>query len=302
MYDVVVIGAGPAGLTSAIYLARANKKVLVLEALTYGGQIINTHRIDNYPALPHVSGIDFATNLYNQAVELGAEVVFEKAIDIDYEKKIVKTDKNEYSCKAIIIATGSKFKKLELDREEEFIGKGVSFCATCDGMFFKNKDVAVVGGGDTALVDTDYLSNIANKVYLIHRRDEFRGAASLLDELKKKNNIEFILNTKVNKLLGDKLLEGIEVVNDKGEERTINISGLFIAVGSIPESNNLVKDLDKDNYGYIKALEDTKTNIDGIFVAGDVRTKELRQLTTACADGSNAAIAAINYMNNKKSS
>ena len=301
MYDVIVIGAGPAGLTSAIYLARANKKVLVLEALSYGGQIINTPKIDNYPAMPHVSGFDFATNLYNQVLELGATVKFEKAIDIDYEKKIVKTDKDEYSCKAIIIAIGTKNKKLDIDREDELLGKGISYCATCDGMFYKNKDVAVIGGGDSALVEANYLSDIANKVYLIHRNDNIRGSEVVLNELKNKSNVEFIMNANIVKLLGDDKLESIDIkVND--EIKNILISGLFVAIGQIPENNNIVKGISLNDRGYIKAGEDTLTNVDGIFVAGDIRDKNLRQLTTAVSDGANAAVAAINYMNSKKSS
>ena len=301
MYDVIIIGAGPAGLTSAIYLARANKKVLVLEALSYGGQIINTPKIDNYPAMPHVSGIDFATNLYNQVIELGATIKFEKAIDIDYDKKIVKTDKDEYSSKAIIIAIGTKNKKLEIDREDELLGKGISYCATCDGMFFKNKDVAVIGGGDSALVEANYLADIVNKVYLIHRNDNIRGSEVVLNELKNKTNVEFIMNANVIKLLGDNYLDSIDIkVNN--EIKNIKVNGLFIAIGQIPENNNIVKGLLLNDKGYIKANEDTITNIDGIFVAGDIREKVLRQLTTACSDGANAAVAAINYLNSEKSS
>jgi thioredoxin reductase (NADPH) len=295
MYDCIVIGAGPAGLTSSIYLSRANKKVLVLEALTYGGQITKTNKIDNYPAMPHVSGIDFATNLYNQALELGAEIVFEKAIDIDYDNKVVKTNNNSYTGKAIIIATGTKVQKLSLPKEEELTGRGISYCATCDGTFFKNKDVAVIGGGNTALSDALYLSDLCNKVYLIHRRDEFRGFESQVEELKQKPNIEIILNSNVTKIIGDNFLTGIELNN----KDIININGLFIAIGSIPETNNLIKGLDLNDKGYIKAKEDTLTNIPGLFVAGDIREKNLRQLTTAVADGANAAVKAIEYINKK---
>ena len=295
MYDCIVIGAGPAGLTSSIYLSRANKKVLVLEALTYGGQITKTNKIDNYPAMPHVSGIDFATNLYNQALELGAEIVFEKAIDIDYDNKVVKTNNNSYTGKAIIIATGTKVQKLSLPKEEELTGRGISYCATCDGTFFKNKDVAVIGGGNTALSDALYLSDLCNKVYLIHRRDEFRGFESVVEELKQKPNIEIILNSNVTKIIGDNFLTGIELNN----KDIININGLFIAIGSIPETNNLIKGLELNEKGYIKANEDTLTNIPGLFVAGDIREKNLRQLTTAVADGANAAVKAIEYINKK---
>ena len=299
MYDIVIIGAGPAGLTAAIYGVRANKKVLVLEAKTYGGQIINTSKIDNYPGMPHTNGIEFATNLYNQAIELGAEVKFEKAIsyELNEDSKKVITTNNEYKCKSIIIATGADKRKLGIEREEELIGKGVSYCATCDGMFFRNKDVAVVGGGDAALGEAEYLSNICNKVYLIHRRDEFRGSERKAEEIKEKNNIEFILNSNVTKLIGDNVLESIEVTDKDKKVTTLNVSGLFIAVGQVPETTNLVANLEKNSAGYIIAGEDTKTNVEGIFVAGDVREKTLRQLTTAVGDGSQAAVMACNYIN-----
>lgn len=302
MYDIIIIGAGPAGLTSAIYATRANKKVLVLEAKTYGGQIINSVRIDNYPGLPHISGVEFATNLYNQAVELGAEVKFEKVIGFENNNEIknVNTEENSYKCISIIIATGSDKRKLGIDREDEFVGKGISYCATCDGMFFKGKDVAVVGGGNTALDDAEYLSNICNKVYLIHRSEQFRGNENQVNELKSKSNVEFVLNTNISQLLGNNLVEGIEVVNNLGNISKINISGLFVAVGQIPETENLVQAIDVDSNGYIIASEDTKTNIEGIFVAGDVRTKKLRQLTTAVSDGAQAAVMACNYVNLKK--
>ena len=220
MYDIIIIGAGPAGLTAAIYGRRANKKVLVLEALTYGGQIVNTTVIDNYPALPHVTGFDFATNLYNQAIELGAEIKFEKVINIivDKDKKVI-TDSNEYLARAIIIATGADRRKLGLENEDKFTGSGISYCATCDGNFFKDKEVAVNGGGNTALTDALYLADICSKVYLIHRRDEFRGSESLVNEVKKRNNIELVLNSKVTKLNGDNHLTSIEVTNNDGSTR-----------------------------------------------------------------------------------
>ena len=301
MFDIIIIGAGPAGLTAAIYGSRANKKVLVLEAKTYGGQIITTSKIDNYPGMPHTNGIEFATNLYNQAKELGAEIKFEKVINIDTTDKVKKvvTISAEYQCKAIILATGADKRKLGVDREEEMLGKGVSYCATCDGMFFKEKNVAVVGGGEAALAEVDYLSNICSKVYLIHRRNEFRGSEKLVDELSKKSNIEFVLNSNVIKLNGEKMLESIDVKNFEGKIINLPVSALFIAVGQVPETGNLVANFEKNNLGYIIAGEDTKTNVDGVFVAGDVREKKLRQLTTAVSDGSMAAVMACNYINGK---
>ena len=295
MYDIIIIGAGPAGLTSAIYAARAGKKVLVFEALSYGGQIVNTKQIDNYPALPHISGFDFSTNLYNQARELGAEIRFEKAIDIkvDGEKRVVVTENDEYETKAIIIAIGVKNRKLELDREQELIGKGISYCATCDGNFYKDKIVAVNGGGNTALDDALYLSDICKKVYLIHRRDEFRAVTSTVEKVKSQNNIELVLNSTVTKLVGDEKLESIEVTDKDNNVRTLDVNGLFVAIGQIPENNNIVKEIELNDKGYIVSGEDCHTNIPSVYVAGDIREKDLRQLTTACSDGSMAATVAV---------
>ena len=298
MYDIIIVGAGPAGLTAAIYARRASKKVLVLEAKSYGGQIINTLDIENYPVEAHISGFDFATKLYNQVKDLGAEIVFEKVVDINDQgtTKEVITTKNTYQAKAIILATGCENRKLGLSNEEELVGKGISYCATCDGAFYKNKDVAVVGGGNTALEDALYLSDIVNKVYLIHRRDEFRGDISTVEELKQKSNVEFILNSNVTKLNANERLESIEVTNKDGSIKEVKVDGLFVAVGQIPENENFKKMINIDNAGYIIAGEDCTTNIPGIFVAGDNRTKELRQLVTATSDGAIAASKAIKYI------
>ena len=299
-YDIIIIGAGPAGLTSAIYARRANKNVLVLEAKSYGGQIINTLDIENYPVEEHISGFEFATKLYNQAKNLGAEIVFEKVVDINdlgNEKEVVTT-KNTYKAKAIIIATGSENRKLGLPNEDELVGKGISYCATCDGAFYKKKTVAVVGGGNTALEDALYLSDIVEKVYLIHRRDEFRGEKSTINHLKEKDNVEFIYNSNVTKLNANDRLESIEVTNKDGSTKTIEVSGLFVAVGRIPENQNFAKLVELDETGYVKAGEDCHTNVPGIFVAGDNRVKEIRQLVTATSDGAVAATAAVKYINN----
>lgn len=299
MYDIIIIGAGPAGLTAAIYACRASKKVLVLEATTYGGQIINTLDIDNYPVEPHISGFDFATKLYNQATEMGAEVVFEKAVKINDKGdfKEVITDEKTYSGKAVIIATGSINRKLGLENEEELVGRGVSYCATCDGAFYKNKTVAVVGGGNTALEDALYLADLAQKVYLIHRRDEFRGERETVKALEDRDNVEFVLNSNVTKIIADKKVNAIEVTNNSGEAKTITVDGLFVAVGRIPE-NNEFKDLIKlDEFGYAISGEDCTTDTAGIFVAGDGRAKSVRQLVTATSDGAIAATAAIKYLN-----
>ena len=299
IYDIIIVGAGPAGLTAAIYAGRANKKVLVLEAKTYGGQIINTPDIENYPVEEHISGFDFATKIYNQAKNLGAEIVFEKAVeikDLGKEKEVV-TNKNTYKTKTIILATGSENRKLGLSNEDELVGKGISYCATCDGAFYRKKTVAVVGGGNTALEDALYLSNLVEKVYLIHRRDEFRGEETTVNKLKEKDNVEFIYNSNVTKLIANERLESIEVTNKDGNIQTINVDGLFVAVGRIPENQNFAKIINLDESGYIVAGEDCHTNIDGIFVAGDNRVKDVRQLVTATSDGAIAAIEAIKYIN-----
>ena len=290
MYDITIIGAGPAGLTAAIYARRANKKVLVLEANTYGGQIITTDKIENYPVNPGISGFDFATKLYNQAKDLGTEIKYEKVTDIT-ENEVITT-KSTYKTKTIIIATGRDNRKLNLENEEKLTGKGVSYCATCDGAFYKNKVVAVNGGGNTAVEDAIYLSDIAQTVYLIHRRDTFRAEAVLLDRLKEKQNIKIVLNTTITKINGAEKLESIELNN----KETLKIDGLFIAVGQVPETENFKKLINSDDKGYIIANEDCKTNVKNIFVAGDTRTKSLRQLVTATGDGAVAATEAIKYI------
>jgi len=302
MYDIIIIGAGPAGLTAALYARRAMKKVLVLEALSYGGQIINTLEIENYPVAPHISGFDFATNLYNQVKELETEIKFERVTEINNSLniKVVKTTENTYEGKTLIIATGNENRKLGLDRETELVGRGLSYCATCDGAFFKNKNVAVVGGGNTAIEDAIYLSNLANIVYLIHRRDTFRAEETLVKTIKEKDNVEFIYNANVSKLNGEEKLQSIEITTNDGKTKTLEVSGLFIAVGRIPENENFKNLIKLDDMGYVLADENCHTNIEGIFVAGDVRHKDLRQLVTATSDGAVAANEAIKYLNSNK--
>ncbi len=291
MYDIIIIGAGPAGMTAAIYAARANKKVLVLEALSYGGEILNTLKIENYPVEENISGFDFATKLYNQVIKLGVEVKLEKVLSIN-ENKEVKTNENTYISKSIIIATGLNNRKLNLPLEEELIGKGISYCATCDGAFFKGKDVAVVGGGNTALEDALYLSDICNKVFLIHRRNEFRADSITIDKVLNKDNIIVMYDSIITKINGSNYLESIEVNNE-----LLKVDGLFIAIGKIPNLDYLNGLIETNEDGYIKSNELCHTNIDGIFVAGDIREKTLRQLVTATSDGAIAATEAIKYIN-----
>ena len=298
-YDIIIVGAGPAGLTAGIYAARSLKKVLILEKSSYGGQIINSVDIENYPSLEHINGFDFATNLYEQAKNLGCEIKFEEVLDINNKKiKEVITAKNKYLTKTIILATGSSHRNLNIEREKELIGKGISYCATCDGNFYKDKIVAVVGGGNTAINDALYLANIASKVYVIHRRDEFRADDKDVSLLKKKKNVEIIYNSNVTKLIGEPL-ESIEVTNKNNEKQLIKVAGLFIAVGQIPLSDCFKKIIKLDNSGYVIAKENCHTNLSGIFVAGDIRKKDLRQIVTATSDGAVAAMEAVKYLKNK---
>ena len=300
MAKIIIVGAGPAGLTAAIYARRAAKEVLVLEAMSYGGQIINTPDIENYPVEAHISGFDFATKLYKQAKDLGAEIRFEKVVEIRDEGRVKKvvTPKHEYEAQAVILATGSENRKLGVANEEKLVGRGVSYCATCDGAFYKGKTVAVVGGGNTALEDALYLSDLCEKVYLIHRRDAFRGEEANSARLSERKNVEFVLNSTVAELLFDKKLEGVVVKNKDGSEKTLSVSGLFVAVGRVPENQNFASLVELDEAGYAVSGENCRTKTPGVFVAGDNRRKEVRQLVTAAADGAVAATEAVKYLNN----
>ena len=299
MFDMIIIGAGPAGLTSALYALRANKKVLILEAKSYGGQIINAEKIENYPGIELISGFDFATNLYNQVKKLGGEIKYETVVRVE-EAKTVITNNNKYQAKAVIIATGTGNRKLNIAKERDFIGKGISYCATCDGNFYKNKVVAVNGGGNTALEDAIYLANIASKVYLIHRREEFRGENTYLDEIKTKNNIELILNSTVISLDGKDKLESITIKDKNDKTQDIKVDGLFIAIGQEPKNEIFSNVVKINNYGYIESEDGVHTKTPGIYVAGDTKVKILRQLTTAVGDGSIAATVAIKEMKKKE--
>ena len=296
MEDIVIIGAGPAGLTAAIYVQRAGKHAVVFEKEVPGGQIVKTLCVQNYPCVPSVSGADLAQKLYEQAISLGAEVRFEKVVGlkITKNKRYVQTENGRVEAKAIIIATGANSRKLGLENETDLIGKGVSYCATCDGMFFKNKVVAVVGGGNTALGDAMYLSNYCKKVYLLVRK-EITGEQTTSKELAQKKNVEIVLGSSVTKLVGNDRLEKI-VVLQNGKEKTLAIQGLFVAIGQVPSNEEFRDVVTTDKYGYIQADENCKTNAPGVFVAGDNRTKNIRQLTTACGDGTIAALAAIEYI------
>ncbi len=299
MYDVLVVGGGTAGLTAAIYVLRSGKTVMVVEPETFGGQITYSPRVENFPGFKSISGNEFAEMLVDQALSLGAETDFSKVIKIEDEGKIKKviTETGEHLAKSIIIATGSKHRHLGIEKEDELSGCGVSYCAVCDGAFFKGKEAAVVGGGNAALQSAMHLSAYCSKVYLIHRRDSFRGEEHLASKLSQKENIEFVLDSVVESLQGESELKGIAVKNVKTEEiRNIEIEGLFIAVGQQPDNEVFADVVALDEAGYIISGEDCKTSKDGIFAAGDCRTKSIRQLTTAAADGTVAALSACSYV------
>lgn len=303
MYDIIIIGAGPAGLSAAIYGQRGGKKTLVLDGKGFGGQIINTPEVENYPGIQHISGFQFASAIYEQAAALGAEVIFEKAEAIEDRDavKIVKTGSGAYEGRTVILATGAKNRPLGLPDEEKFTGAGLSYCAACDGAFFRGREVAVIGGGNTALEDAEVLSGIADKVYLIHRRDTFRGDAASVKRLIAKDNVEFLLDTVPEALLGEHTISGLKLRNVKtGETRQLAVSGVFAAVGQMPDNQAFSNVVQLDQGGYIEADESCAAGRPGIFTAGDCRTKKIRQLTTAAADGAVAALAAIEYINSRQ--
>lgn len=299
MYDIGIIGGGTAGLTAAIYGQRAGKKTIILENRNFGGQITASHKVENYPGIASISGTEYSMGLLDQATKLGAETAMEQVTGIRDEDgyKVITTSEKEYECKTVIIATGVTHRHMGIEKEIQLTGAGVSYCATCDGAFFKGRDVAVIGGGNTALQDAEFLSNYCNKVYVVHRRDEFRGDNSLVEVLKTKENIEFVLSATVKDILGEFMVEGL-LLNDKktGEDFKINVSGVFVAIGQIPQNEIFADYVKLDESGFILASEDCMTSHPGVYTAGDCRTKEVRQLTTAAADGSVAALAACKYL------
>ena len=297
--DVVIIGGGPAGLAAAVYCRRAGLKTVVLEKGNWGGAINRTEEIENYPAIAKISGFDFANDLYNQAINLGAVLEFDRvaAVEKTAEGFEVTLDSGKKdTAKAVILAVGASNRHLGIAREDELLGKGISYCATCDGAFYKGKTVAVNGGGNTAVEDAIYLAGIVDKVYLIHRRNEFRADDVLVKAAKELPNLEIVTPYVIESLLGEPKLSGLELTNrEDGSKKTIDVNGLFVAIGQEPKTADF-KDLVTLQGGYIEAGENCKTNVEGIFAAGDARVKKVRQLTTACADGAVAALAAIDYI------
>lgn len=297
MYDSIIIGAGPAGMTAAIYLARANKKVLIIEKETIGGQISSSPLVENYPGYEGISGSVLANNMYNQVDKLGVDIELDEVTDIiPGELHTVKTLDNEFKARTIIIATGVKYRLLGLENEIELIGNGIHFCVSCDGAFYKGKHVAVVGGGNTGIINALALADMCEKVYLIQDKDKLTGEKILQDKLKQKVNVEVIADSVVSKIIGDDKLEKIIIKNGK-KENEIVVDGMFISIGLMPQSDFLKGIIDLDKFNYAVSF-DTKTKINGIFVAGDIRTKPFRQITTAVNDGTTSALYALEYLDN----
>lgn len=303
IYDVIIIGSGPAGLAAAIYAQRAKLTTAVLEKeYMSGGQVVNTYEVDNYPGLPGIGGFELGMKFREHAEKLGAQFINIEVKHIGLEDegrvKVVYTDSEEFRARTLILAMGARHRELGIPGEKELAGMGVSYCATCDGAFFKGRTVAVVGGGDVAVEDALFLARGCEKVYLIHRRDELRAAAVLQEQLKKCENVSFVWDSEIVEISGEDHVECIKIRNKKsGEEKVQDVDGVFIAVGTIPNTGNITELLHLDKNGYIPASEDGKTEIPGIFAAGDIRTKQLRQIVTAVSDGANAITSVQAYIN-----
>lgn len=299
MYDILIVGGGTAGLTAAIYARRAGRTVLVLEGTGFGGQIASSPLVENYPGLPAVSGLDFSDALAAQAKGLGAETKFGRVTAARQEGDhfVLTAGKKTYEGKALLLCTGAKHRKLGLDREEELVGRGISYCAVCDGAFFRDKETVVVGGGDSALQSVLFLSQTAAKVTLIHRRGELRAQEAYGKAAREKENVTFLFNSRVTALHGEDALTAVTVEETGGASRELKVDGLFIEVGQEPDNGAFAELAQLDEAGYFEAGEDCRTKTPGVFVAGDCRAKGLRQLTTAAADGSVAAMAACRWLN-----
>ncbi|MBO5783393.1 MAG: thioredoxin-disulfide reductase [Clostridia bacterium] len=298
IYDLLIIGAGPAGLTAGIYAGRAGLSTLMIESLFPGGQAATTYEVANFPGFVNITGPDLTAKMAEQAESCGAEMAYDEITGVDFsgDVKTVFAGERTYQGRSVIIASGAKKRQLDIPGEAELMGSGVSYCATCDGGFFKGQTVAVVGGGNTALEDALYLANLCEKVYLVHRRDAFRGVAALEKQVRAKANIELVLSHTPVRVEGNMQVEGLTVasVADK-TERTLAVSGVFVAVGTLP-ATAAVADAVALADGYIDAGEDCKTNVAGVFAAGDVRRSPIKQIVTACADGAVAATAAVAYL------
>lgn len=301
MYDCIVCGGGPAGITAAIYLKRAGKTVALFESEMFGGQVAITPRVENYPGVGAVTGADLALSMLDDLDRSGAEVINERIVSLDLngDKKIVKTQSGEFFARTIILAMGVRARQINAELEKKFLGRGVSYCATCDGALFKGKSVAIIGGGKSAFAEAEYLSGLTKSVYLIHRTDKFRVGESEVEAVMARG-VKILPWRVLADLAGDGRLEKVVLTDTQtGEKETLNVDGLFISVGRVPNSELVVGQVKTDEYGFVESA-DLTTNIPGVFVAGDLRTKNLRQIVTATADGAEAATLAIKYLAQNK--
>ena len=299
MHDIVIIGAGPAGLTAALYALRANKTVLLLEKASFGGQMTFSPKIENYPGYEEISGNELADKLFEQVLAQGADFELEEVVSLkdNGSTKTVVTDSGEHESKAVIIATGAKHRLLGVKGEEDFVGNGISFCAVCDGAFYENKEVIVIGGGNSALQEAILLSDLCKKITVVQNLADFTGEKKLVEILKSKSNVDFIFNTVVKEFTGDDELKGAVIENtETGEEKEITFDGAFVAIGLAPDNKAFENVAKLDKFGYVASDEACLTKTAGVFTAGDCRTKRIRQITTAAADGAVAALAACDYI------